>query len=585
MADDTFTRSHPPYTRALVVALVYLAVSAAWILLSDAAVGRLVTDPVSTRWQTYKGLGFVLATSLLIYLLVHREVVRAREGSQRLRALVEQSLAGIYLIRKGRFLYVNPALADVFGYAPAEIMSDLDVSRLVSENDRERVIGNLAAREGGTLEEMQYRFTGRTKDGEDVRVEVHGRRVMWEGQPAVLGILLEVGERERLERQVQEAQRLKALGELTGQIAHDFNNFLTGIIGPLDLSLSDLPEDSRSRPDVEQARATALRAASLSRKLLAFSRKRPALTRPVDLRSVLDEMGPLMDRLVGATVTLEVRPGPSDCTVMIDPTDAEQVVMNLVLNAAEAIDGSGRVTVHTRRLGVGGTADQADGARGAEVVCLEVEDDGRGVPDEILDHIFDPFFTTKEDGTGLGLSTVFGIVSQAGGSIEARGLQGGGTRFAVTLPAAVNRPTTGPSEGAAGAARHGGGKVLLVDDEEVVREVTRRALERHGYAVLTARDGKSAIALAQERSGFDLLLTDVQLPDMVGPDVAEQIASLDPGVRVVFMSGFSNREVIERISATPSVHLLQKPFRVEELVGTLRAVLDDRPPTPEGAGP
>ena len=560
--------SASPARRALRIAAWYLVISAAWIVFTDLAVDRLALDPVAARWhQTWKGLVFVGLSALLIYLLVRQGMRDAVQGSERLRALVEQSLAGIYLIRSGRFLYVNPALAETFGYTPAEMVEEVAVAEVVAEEDRDRVLDELARRERGEEEEMRTRFHGVQRSGGSLRVEVHGRRVLWEGAPAVLGVLVEVGRRERLERQVREAQRLKALGELTGQIAHDFNNFLTGVVGPLELALDRIPEGHDARSELDQARETALSAAALTRKLLAFSRKRPSLARPVEVHRLLERMRGLLERLVGPSVSLDLALVDAPCVASVDPSDLEQIVMILVINAGEAMPGGGTVTIRTGR-----EAREDDGPPG---VRIEVEDEGTGMSPEVAARVFEPFFTTKSEGTGLGLSTVYGVVAQTGGSVEVESEPGRGTRFTVRLPGSAESEPLGGQEPEEPETLEGDETILLVEDEPVVLDVTERALRRHGYDVHAAADGRQAFERARELGRVDLLLTDIQLPDTIGPEVAREVTELHPEARVVFFSGFSNETEVARLARTPDARLVHKPYVLADLLGAIRAALDD----------
>lgn len=575
----TTSAEESPFRRALRIGLIYLILSALWIYLSDAALARMVSDPVEIRrLQTAKGWAFVLVSSLLIIYLVYREIDRVRESGSRFRALVEQSLAGVYLIREGRFLYVNPKLADIFGYDVGEMVNSVSVLDVVAEQDREMVRANLALREDGQAEELHYRFTGVRDDREEIRVEVHGRRVSWEGEPAVLGTLLDVSGRERLEAQAREAHKLEALGTLTGQIAHDFNNYLTAVIGPLDLVLEELSVEGDVRADVEEARASASRAAALSRKLLAFSRNRPGIPRALDVNSMLREMDSLLDRLVGPGVTLSLDLASGPCTVKMDPSDLEQVVMNLVLNAAEAVEGRGSVMLRTGTLR-GGGADRGEAAPGGQV-WLEVEDDGAGMDEATRRRIFEPFFSTKSEGTGLGLSIVFGIVTRAEGTIEVRSETKEGTCFRLLIPESEEAPqhvSPRSEEDRAAASRPlgAGETVLLVEDTGAVRRTLARALGRFGYDVLQAETVEEAVTLASAPGvGVDLVLTDVKLPDGLGPEVVERVSALHPEAGVLYVSGYSEREITDQIATDPVVRLLEKPFSVDALLRAVREALD-----------
>lgn len=555
--------------QALRIGLIYVVVSCVWIFFSDLAVERWIADPGAARQaQTWKGWAFVVFSGALIVYLVRRALAAEHRTAERLGVLLDQSLVGIYLIRDGRFLYVNSRFAEVYGYeSPEAVVESTEVADLVAPEDRNLVLGNLALRERGREREIRYRFTGRRSDGEHFEAEVHGTRVQWEGEAAVLGVMLEVDERQRLEERVKETQKLEAMGKLTGHIAHDFNNFLTAIIGPLDLCLDRLPEGSDERREAEEARRTAVRAADLSRKLLAFSRSRPSVPRVLDLVAKIDEMRPLLERFVGPSVDLRLDRADEPIRVNMDPSDVEQVVVNLVINAGEAIEGSGTVEV---RVGRAGSSENG----GPGQVWLEVEDDGVGMTAEEQARAFEPYFTTKQEGTGLGLSSVRGIVQQAGGEVSLRSEEGVGTVFRVLLKEVEAAPERPSPERPSGPATGEGEQVLVVEDESAVRWTVTRALTRFGYRILEAGDGATALEVAgRDDVCIDLLFTDVSLPDLNGPDVAQRVSELQPQAAVLFTSGFSDQELSARLSDTPNVRILEKPFRIDELLEAVRGAL------------
>ena len=560
-------RHDAPLRASLRIAGLYLLVCTAWILLSDAVVERLFDPAAAARLQTIKGLAFVALSAALIFWLVLRELRRVREGRQRDGLLMEQELAGVYVIRDGRFLQVNGRLAATFGYEPDAMVADVTVADVLSPEERDDVLERLRARQAGEAASFRYRFTGVRADGSRLRAEVHGGRVVWEGRPAVMGILLDVTEREAMEEQALRAQRLEALGHLTGAVAHDFNNVLTALIAPLELSLHQLEPGHPVRQELVEARATAERAVSFSRQLLSFSRRRVHRPRPVDLAAVVEGMGAMVARLVPSGVRLVREGGDRGLVVEMDPAYLEQVIMNLVVNATEAVaEGEGRRIV--LRLG----EVERDGTGWA---FLEVEDDGPGIEPDTRARLFEPFFTTKSRGTGLGLATVHGVVTQAGGVVEVTSQPGEGARFRVLLPrsrraasAAEARREGPPSEAPAGGR---GETILLVEDEAPVRSVTSRALTRFGYRVLEAPDAATAEELFRSEPAVRLVLSDVGLPDLDGVALAERLRALRPETPVVFTSGHSDTTVMERLASDPSARFLEKPYSVE---GLLRCVAD-----------
>jgi len=571
MPDTTDTEAHGdrggrrPLRGAVRVGLAYLALSVLWIVLTDWAVVNWVSDPVlQARLQTWKGIFFVALSAGLIFFLVRRELLRLREFEERHRTIAEQSLSGLYVIRGDQFVYVNPRLAQIFGYEVEELVGG-PVTRVVAPEDRDMVRERIHERMIGEEEEARYKLTGQRKDGEHVRVEVHGRVTEWEGSRAIMGVLLDITEEERREESTRRSQRLQALGELTGAVAHDFNNLLTAIIAPMELSRELLEADHPALEEIDEAHESAMRAIGLTRQLLTFSRQRVYSPMPVDLAEVVRRNEPILRRVVDSATTLELDLASGLPAVKIDPGHFGQVILNLVLNSAQAVSGGGFIRVSTYA-----ETDQEGGA----AVVLEVEDTGPGIDPGTMDRVFDPFFTTKEEGTGLGLATVHGIVTQAGGSIFVDSEVGGGTAFRISLPAVEVDPL---SLDEAGRSRHskaavpegegrwraGGGTILVVDDEDPVRKVTRRVLERHGYKVITTKTGEAALNVVRSRpTGLDLVLLDVGLPDRSGLTVADGMREIRGDLSIVFTSGHTGGEVMERIgTAEPSFLDRSRPTR------------------------
>jgi len=593
-------RHEMPLKAALKVGVFYLVLGALWIVFTDRVVSLLTADlQLAGRIQTLKGIAFVVGSALVVGVLVYRELVLRREREEHYGTLVEQSLVGIYVIRKERFAFVNDRFGEVFGYSPEEIVTSLTVDDLVALEDRARVRENLAQREEGEVEALHYRFTGLRSDGSTLRAEVHGRRIVWEGEPAVLGVLLDVTEEEQLQEQLRRSQRMEEMGRLTGMVAHDFRNLLGAITASLEICQDEIAPDHPARIEVSEARETAERAAALCRQLLAFSGQRLTTARPMDLSELVEECLPMLSRLTGPGVRLEAALADDLPAIRVDPRHFEQILVNLVLNASQAVEGRGRIVLRTGR--------DSNGGRGRGVgedppsvghVFLDVEDDGRGIDPEARKRIFEPFFTTRETGTGLGLSTVHGIVRQAGGEIEVDSEVDVGTTFRVLLPAVDEAPrpveevrasapsdeAPPPSEAVAGV------RILLVEDEPALRRVTVKALERFGYEVRAAGTAEEALGAAREEGErIGLVLTDVGLPDKNGVELAEELRTILGDVPVLFTSGHSDAAVMDRLARDPSGCFLEKPYSIDELVRTVTASIEREqdPPgdTEEEAGP
>jgi signal transduction histidine kinase/CheY-like chemotaxis protein len=366
--------------------------------------------------------------------------------------------------------------------------------------------------------------------------------------------------RRHSEEQLRQSQKMEAVGQLAGGIAHDFNNLLLAIHGYSELALSQLNgADPATRRYIEEIRSAGERAAALTRQLLAFSRKQVLETQIVDLNGIVTGIESMLRRLLGEDLELVVRLAPELSEVNVDPSQLEQILMNLTVNARDAMPDGGRVIIETRNEG-----DQ---------VALVVADTGVGMDAETAAHVFEPFFTTKEPGkgTGLGLSTVYAIVEQSGGHITVESEPHRGTTFTILLPAAEGAEQ-GPDDAEAEDVAPGNERVLLVEDDPVVRELVRKALRENGYAVIEAGCPDEAIELAAIGGQFDLLLTDVVMPKMNGRQLAAELASSQPEMRVLYTSGYTSDSVVQR--GVDSGPFLQKPYRMADLARKVREVLD-----------
>ena len=400
----------------------------------------------------------------------------------------------------------------------------------------------------------------------------------------IWGTQRDVTAQHHLEDQLRQAQKMEAVGRLAGGIAHDFNNILTAILGTCSLMQRDLPAGSRSRDDVDEIQRSATRAAGLTRQLLAYSRRQVLQPEVLDLNVVVGEMDKMLRRVIGEDVELVTILGEHLSHVMADPGQIEQVVLNLAVNARDAMPQGGRLTIRTANS-PSLPPDPADGTPPTRVM-LSITDTGVGMDDRVRSHLFEPFFTTKEvgKGTGLGLATVYGIVRQSGGSITVDSAPGKGSTFSVFLPrveegsfrrasAAIAGPAEPESPGKRGPAAH----ILLAEDETRVRMLTQRVLEAKGYRVLSATDGQVALQLASDPAlRLDLLVTDVVMPGMSGPDLARRLRETRPGLPVVYMSGYADQGLAHEAAATGGA-FLSKPFETEALERLVQSALERRP--------
>ncbi|MDX6449969.1 MAG: hypothetical protein QOH16_18 [Gaiellaceae bacterium] len=380
-----------------------------------------------------------------------------------------------------------------------------------------------------------------------------------------IAVVRDLTRTKELETQLRQAQKMEAVGRLAGGIAHDFNNLLTAISGYSEFLIDGL-DDDRLRRHADEIRKAAARAASLTGQLLAFSRRQVLQPRALDLNAVVSDMDMMLRRLIGEDVELVTLLDPTVSPVQADPTQVEQVIVNLAVNARDAMPNGGSVTIETSDAGT----DEGD------FVELRMTDTGIGMTDLERQQLFDPFFTTKEGGTGLGLATVHGIVEQSGGTIEVDSAPGMGSSFRIRLPRAeapVEAPAIPP---AALAPRLGDETILLVEDETVVRHLVAEILESNGYTVLQAGDGPSGLELLRRHSGkLDLLLTDVVMPGMSGPEVAQAVTSMRPGTQVLYTSGYTDSAIGHHGVLEPGIAFLQKPFSADDLIRKVRGLLDE----------
>ena len=397
----------------------------------------------------------------------------------------------------------------------------------------------------------------------------------------VLVVSTDITERRRLGEQLLQSQKMEAVGQLAGGVAHDFNNLLTVITSYSALLLGDLAEGDPRREDVTEIKQAADRAAGLTRQLLAFSRKQVLQPRMLDLNQVVAGTEKMLRRLIGEDIDLVTVEGSNLGLVHADAGQIEQVIVNLAVNARDAMPGGGRLTIETANVELAAdVASRRLDTRAGAYVMLAVTDTGTGIPSDALPHIFEPFFTTKErgKGTGLGLATVHGIVKQSGGDVWLYSEPGQGTTFKVYLPLMEGDASTVAPEGARRAvAPRGTETVLLVEDDAALRQLARRVLEGQGYVVVEATNGRHALEACDGYSGrIDLVLTDVVMPELGGRAVAERLAERWPSVRLLYMSGYTDDDVVRRGVLDTRAAFLQKPFTPEVLARKVREVLDSR---------
>ncbi|MXO64362.1 response regulator [Altericroceibacterium endophyticum] len=506
-----------------------------------------------------------------------------------LEALLEKLPLGLAMTNKdGYFLFANPAFHRAAGLGEEELPSY--PSDLVIQEDKGALSNAVRRYSTGATGRGDVTVRLRSEPDEPVSFGIAAVRGL--GEATILLSIADSSEETRLRRQVAQATKMQAVGQLAGGVAHDFNNVLTAIIGYCDLMLlRHLPGDS-DYDDIQQIKANSNRAASLTRQLLAFSRQQTLRPEVVQLPDVLSEVSQLLKRLLGAKITLKIHHARGLGPVRADPRQLEQVIINLAVNARDAIQSNGRDGEQT-----GGTlsfctravsrADierlESDIIPVGEYTALIAEDTGGGISPEALGKIFEPFFTTKEQGkgTGLGLSTVYGIVKQSGGFVFADNVTDAanritGARFTVYLPI-HNAPTEiqARQEPEPASRWSGGGHILLVEDEDMVRAVAERALLRQGYEVTAARDGDEGLEHMQP-GRFDLVISDVVMPTMDGPAMAREIRKIEPELPILFMSGYAEEQLRSDIDID-RMHFLPKPFSVQQIAAKVSQILSQGP--------
>jgi two-component system cell cycle sensor histidine kinase/response regulator CckA len=500
--------------------------------------------------------------------------------STNVQVLLEMLPIGLALVdRDGRFLMMNKAFR-VAGGLPMDDMPSYPGDLVVKE-DKAAVADAVRRNARGPSMSGDLPVRLAHQPGEPVALTVAGLRGL--GDAAVLLLLKDNSEEAKLKRQIAQATKMQAVGQLAGGVAHDFNNILTAIIGHCDLMLMRHTPGDTDYDDIQQIKSNSNRAAGLTRQLLAFSRQQTLRPQLLQLPDVVSEVSHLLKRLLGETVQLVVKHGRDLGPIRADPGQLEQVIVNLAVNARDAMmsKGGGALTIQTYSVRADQVADL-----GSEILpiadysALSISDTGTGIPASILSKVFEPFFTTKEvgKGTGLGLSTVYGIVKQSGGYIFADSKVGEGTRFTIYLPVhhveeekeAGRRPAKAPAEN----ELWGTGTVLLVEDEPMVRTVAERALTRHGYQVLTANNGEEALEIIDRGDEIALLISDVVMPLMDGPTMVRQARKTRPGLPILFMSGYAEEQLRKSIDIA-NVAFLPKPFSVQELAEAVRKALSD----------
>jgi PAS domain S-box-containing protein len=507
---------------------------------------------------------------------IRHQMEELRESESRYRCIFD-AMADVLLLldQDGVIVAANPRAAGSYGWSPARL-TGRPIASLLRAEDHElaRALRTPPADRPLTLSGITC-----DREGHELETEIGAVRLEFQGAPHALVILRVVAEQRRLERQLMEAQKLESVGRLAGGIAHDFNNLLTPVLGYTEMLLDNEDLDAEARSDVAAIRRAGERARHLARQLLAFSRRQVLEMVDLDLDSILRDLEPILRRTLREDIELELRPGCDEQRIRGDVNQIEQIIMNLAINAMDAMPDGGRIEIETGRCRIAreDLSAHPELAPG-DYLSLVVRDTGHGVPPEILDRVVEPFFTTKDagKGTGLGLATIHGIVQQYGGELRVCNRQEGGCEVTLLLPALpeLDGDREASLEEQADVLRGDGEVVVLVEDDDMVRELVERLLVKHGYTVRSFADGKACLRdLSAEPEPADILVTDVIMPGLSGPELRDRLHAAGLMLPALFMSGYTGDTLLRRGLADARADFLQKPVMPEHLLRKLRGVL------------
>ncbi len=623
-----------------------------------------------------------------------------QESEEKYRILSEQSLTGVYLIQEDKLVYANPKLAEIFGYHSPRLLINKNIAHLLPEKTLPEIKKIITYLLEGKATDMKYEFQAKKKDGSFIDVETFGKRIHYNGKPAVLGVILDITERKKniqtiqklskaieqspvatvitdtkgtieyvnpafteitgytyeeaigqnprilksgkmpdelykdlwetitrgkvwkgeminrrkdgeliweyliisplfnergeithflaskenitekkkLENDLLQKQKMEAIGRLAGGIAHDFNNMLTVINGYSQLILHKMPKDDPLYKKIEQIYQAGERAKNLTSQLLTFSRKQIRQPDIINLNTLIRDMEKMLIRLIGEDVQIVTRPDENLWTIESDKSQLEQILLNLAINARQAMPEGGQLRISTQNVVVDESfVATHPGTKSGKYVLLKITDTGKGMDEETQKHIFEPFFTTKPtgQGTGLGLATVYGIVKQNGGYIEVKSRLNHGTTFFIYFPAVESSFSPKPTNEEKSDDFSGGETIFLVEDDPSVRELTSKSLKYFGYKVAIATNGREALEMVKNASfRFDLLITDVVMPEMSGRKLVDLIRAKHPALKVLFMSGYTEDQISEKGVQNKEINFIQKPFSPLELAKKVRQILD-----------
>lgn len=567
---------HIPITRALAVPIVFHGESIGIIVVANKTANYNINDQKILE-ATARKIAPVLNARL------QRDIQEARrkqaqealrESEEKYRSVVEESLVGVCVIQDGILVYVNSKFCEIYGYTYEEVVDKLTLNSLVHSNDR-HILDEQQRKEDKT-DSLEYQFRGVHKNGKIIMLKGFGRAFLYQGRPAIMGTLIDITREKTLEQQLHHAQKIEAIGTLAGGIAHDFNNILAAIIGFTEMLKGHIKEDSNAQRYVEHVLKAGIRGRDLVRQILTFSRQGEQELKPVQMSLIIQEPLKLLRASIPSTIDIrqEIR---SNSVVLADPTQIHQVLMNLSTNAAHAMrEKGGTLGVELSDFSFSSPFETPhQDMNPGSYVKISISDTGCGMEPKIMGRIFDPFFTTKTagEGTGLGLSVVHGIVKSHNGFITVESEKGKGSVFNIFFPKNLQDCQV-PCE-IDPIIPGGHERILVVDDENVLVELEKSALEELGYEVIPKTDGREALlAFKKESDKFDLVITDQTMPHMTGVDLANELISVRPDIPIVLCTGFSEKVNADSAKAMGIRAFLMKPFTIEEIAKTIRSALN-----------
>ncbi|UCF04668.1 MAG: PAS domain S-box protein [bacterium] len=506
------------------------------------------------------------------------EEIRLRESEEKFRTLAEKLPNMIFINKGGRVVYANERCSEVTGYTREEFYSPhFDFFCLIAPENKDLIVKNFRSHMAGQ-DVNPHEYAIITKGGRYIDALLTTKLINYEGERAILGIITDLTERKELERRLNQSQKMEAIGQLAGGVAHDFNNILIGIMGYSDLLLNELGDGNLLCGDVEEIKKAAERAASLTRQLLVFGSKEMLQTKVVNINDVISNMHQMLERFIGEDIELTLSLDPDLKPVKADPAQIEVSLINLAVNARDAMPEGGQLTIKTDNVVLDENAcNVMINAKPGNHVRVSVRDTGMGIEPELLDRIFEPFFTTKSDanGTGMGLATVYGSIKQHGGCISATSTPGSGSTFEIYIPATGERKTVEDDAELPLTELQGNGEcILLVEDESGVRSFTSRALRENGYTVLEAHNTEEGLQIfQQERDTIELVFSDVVLPGKTGIKLIEELTSMKPRLKVIMSSGYTKEKSHWELIRERGFRFVQKPYSLVNLLTSVKETL------------